>query len=1094
MAIRKTKIDTTLSAIITNSSRFPPEASSPDKDEQRTQVYPLRIYEGYNYLPTFYGVKSYFGQDARLEIGNLPSHVIVEDLFTYQTKAYTNVLVALTSHGVYVLENTSWVLLYSMPAPPEGFNYQWTKATINNLLFMYRQGHSQVFCFDDLVDGVGVNMHVFNGMAVQPTRLDSSNLQIRLYGFAPTTLNMEGQVGIYKAGGSLGFWDTSDAIAWSAINDYTNFTPSLTTLANITKISNQVGRITALVSHGDGVLVYSTRSIVYMYESPESVLRYKTSVVLGNVGVAYPKEIVSIEPDTTHFAWTNMGLVQITNGDAKPIVPEVTDYLKETRTPQYLTMLNNRYLCIGVMQPDFINGNVELSTVTIKPQDWLYPGASVGGATIDGIYVDGSQVCFKNEATETEERGTKPHNIVPLLRAWIYEGANLVKSTHSSSTNPAIELFKVSKGNVRVPSGEMLYDLVVHDNALNQYADEQVLKFKDIQLAVYQQAYAGKVDMDARLPFGGWTANGTLLGTTFFTGFWHSNPAMAIPSGATPAPPHATIGVEWERDVYGSTLVEAFNRTYPEIRKTAWVVGSPVFEGYFIQPTTPLEEPQFIKMGNLEAFKYKSQVIGYPVYKQRIRAKVSESTLVGGTITPRVILDSPYSQPPHVRTVSVIKVYADDSTAVLARSIPYDKYTYFPQVYTKGSGNLVTVVNAPWNPTIPDLTAQAQAIVADQQSKEAQLQAALIDEAWADPAVVEVISYPPSAMDYTINYFTSPHPEYIFVYDTVEYDYYYVDLNIEDLTSLFYGEDLQDPTLKRINMMQSRPEELAGLVAIDEWAWTNNSSIYEKDASGLITAANREAVPLGYDIPRAKEDAGIDIMQLAAWSNRYFLRKFEVLDENGEPLDVPQGVVCGIVEPIDIPPLEVAPIIYDPWTIENPEFTWILQNGNKAPLNPTMYGCYVYDMHLGKWGVFKGEHKLLLDYQPVNTWSPGGVSYQNFMIDGGCLNLDYSISLFNDTPEDGYVRYGKYQHHGYDVTAIETIVCGFNARSSGLLTAQWSLDGRQLEYGLTNSITFDNTLTATLPCNKIGKWASITLTGHYDLVSMRIDSYGSGRR
>jgi len=209
---------------------------------------------------------------------------------------------------------------------------------------------------------------------------------------------------------------------------------------------------------------------------------------------------------------------------------------------------------------------------------------------------------------------------------------------------------------------------------------------------------------------------------------------------------------------------------------------------------------------------------------------------------------------------------------------------------------------------------------------------------------------------------------------------------------------------------------------------------------------------------------------------------------------VQQSLVCGVTSSIDIPDLVIPPIVYDPWVIENPPLTWVLQNGSIAPYNPTMYGAYVYDTHLQKWGVFKGNYKHFVDYQPINAAGGSTIPYKNFLVNAGCLTEDLEVALFTDSPMDNYIRYGKYQHISSEWCALEEVTVDFHTRSNGLLTIQFSLDGRQLEYGHSVSSWFTNSLSHTLNCDIVGKWATVTITGNYDLSAMAIKSNSAGRR
>jgi len=168
---RTSRIDTTLSAIITDAGAYPPEASTPNKDESRSAIYPLRVYDGFNYLPTYYGYKSYFGLESTLDASGLPTGVVVDDIFVYQARTYENVVMALTSHGIFIRVATVWQQLLELTPPAEGTSRFWTKVTINQIMFIYYQGAATVFVIENIVSGAGTNMDVFTGMKVPQLEL-----------------------------------------------------------------------------------------------------------------------------------------------------------------------------------------------------------------------------------------------------------------------------------------------------------------------------------------------------------------------------------------------------------------------------------------------------------------------------------------------------------------------------------------------------------------------------------------------------------------------------------------------------------------------------------------------------------------------------------------------------------------------------------------------------------------------------------------------------------------------------------------------------------------------------------------------------------
>ena len=320
-------------------------------------------------------------------------------------------------------------------------------------------------------------------------------------------------------------------------------------------------------------------------------------------------------------------------------------------------------------------------------------------------------------------------------------------------------------------------------------------------------------------------------------------------------------------------------------------------------------------------------------------------------------------------------------------------------------------------------------------------------------------------------------------------------------------------------------EDKRGLIAVDTHFYSTNRDLYvlDKDFALIGARAGGVAVPLGTPLGATKADEDpYRFTERARWANRYFTQSYVPAlpagglpnvrpynTDDGEAYDPPaqfpststrswevvqQSVVCGVTSPIDIPDLVIPPLVYPPWTIENPPLTWVLQNGAIAPYNPTLYGAHVYDTHLQKWGVFKGNYKHFVDYQPVNANSGNSISYKNFLIVAGCLTEDLEVALFTDTPVDNFIKYGKYQHISSDWCALEEVTIDFHTKSTGMLAIQFSLDGRQPEYGHSVASWFTNALSHTLNCDIVGKWASVTITGNYDLSAMQIKSNAAGRR
>lgn len=1222
---RHSRIDTTASAIIADADAFPPESTTPNKDDQRQGIYPLRIYEGYNYLPTSYGYKSYFGLQAELAATGLLAAQVVEELFIYQTRSFVNVAVALTATGIFIRTSGNWVQIVSLPAPPANTSFPWTYVTISNVLFMYRQGGDRVYVFEDIVDGTGVLMDTFNGMAVTPTREDAlTGEPVQVFSFIPTTLNVAAQIGIFRAGGSLGFWDSDDSVAWSAINDFTDFTPSLTTLANVTKLQDQIGAITAILPHGDGFMVYCTRSVLYAREDNSALLRYSTQVVLGNVGVAYPREIAMAEPDTTHYVFTSAGLMEITNARAAPIVPDFSDYVKVTRLPQYMKMLNNRYLCISVMDPNFIPGNIDFTTQTVDPEDYNYPGSEVGGGIIPGTFIPGERVCFSAPGDEDNvdetilEQGIKPYHLLQLYRQWLYAGANI---QHQPFELNGIEIdyailsegtdfaaydvvpVKMNEVDVATFNSTGQTDKLV-ERQQKTYADiydETVLKLQE-KWDAYQAAKG---------------ANGSKYKVVGFGTVSAGIPLDGQGSGYNPLEFYNYESGRYLQDTQGNIYVYSDNAASQAVDLTAFRQQYPEYEDFVINPASglPYYSPAYQWIGNVaetdvvwanngqpysfntasiadkttlsritglefeevaderrliihpesiqqlapvavdgSKFAYKVtapdprgvEVLARPT-KQPHRLVRSAAKFVSG----RFYFDGPFiqedilfgngdTQPAEIFIRGVIRGEKADGSYEFVHyqtsQEPLDQ-TGGEATYSLSSADLLSFVAAQstmaqqesdartaanqaiWGPKDARYLAMKSALIADLEAQAPALTTGTglyVD--WAVgintdsglPSGTLLQSYPPGVHEvrnYSWGYVRNLYNEhYQAQYPYIEVEEAVADEEWVSLQKELYGEipaSLPATAVGATAIRQMEIETRRGLIAVHQHFYSRNNSTTVLDPSFLITAAGREDVPLGAPLGSVQE-----VIDDANFANRYYILDYNgapPVDENGASFVVPgqteaqsltsqQGLICGITDDIVIPDLVRDPIVYPPWTIEVPEVTFVLQNGSRAPFNPTLHGAYVFDLHLQKWGVFKGEFKHLLDYQPVNNYSPGSISYKNYMIDGGCLTPDLDVVLFNDYPADNRIRYGKYQHVGSEFCAIEQVHAEFKEASSGLIAVQFSLDGRRLEYGHSVAKWYNEALSTTLNCDIVGRWATIAITGHFDLAGLRVKSNPSGRR
>lgn len=186
----------------------------------------------------------------------------------------------------------------------------------------------------------------------------------------PGFLTMATQQGIFAAGMRLGFWDSEDSVAWSAMEDFTSFTPSLTTLAGSSIFADVKGRIVTIQAFSDGFIIYATQSITLIRKAVDSAFLW-TPVRILERGIMYPRQVASNKTNDVHFVYTNAGIFKIENSSAELIIPEVWDLLKKHTAPVYLSLLDNRFLMFHIMDAAFESRVTRFSIESVDPTKWV---------------------------------------------------------------------------------------------------------------------------------------------------------------------------------------------------------------------------------------------------------------------------------------------------------------------------------------------------------------------------------------------------------------------------------------------------------------------------------------------------------------------------------------------------------------------------------------------------------------------------------------------------------------------------------------------------------------------------------------------------
>lgn len=213
------------------------------------------------------------------------------------------------------------------------------------------------------------------------------------------------------------------------------------------------------------------------------------------------------------------------------------------------------------------------------------------------------------------------------------------------------------------------------------------------------------------------------------------------------------------------------------------------------------------------------------------------------------------------------------------------------------------------------------------------------------------------------------------------------------------------------------------------------------------------------------------------------------------PIADSSGSMCSKpFEPVTIPGIPSTPVSWPDQIVTLPPGSFLLQKGSIAPVYPDFEGALVYDLYIKKWGVLKTPYKRLLDYQPLNDQSGGGIPYNRFGILGGVLKSNGGVYLFDDQPTDSVIKYGKLGYYRLGVTSVEEVRVHFASLCTGTLRVEGSLDGRNLGADSNKSIDYEDTANVTLTGGFPARWHNIVVSGIYDIQYMEYRAVVQGRR
>ena len=961
-------IDLTRTFLPIDPNSFPTSMHGTKGEDSPEERIPVQAYEGQNFIPTAQGYRSYFGTTAKVNINALGAKA--DFVFVYQNTNFENILIALTETGIWIKKGSvvgAWTQIYAVTAPIAGVHYDWSFVVIAQVLYCYQANQaSYQKIVSDITAGVALTSVV------------------------PSFLNMAGQVGIFRAGGRLGFWDTSDSIGWSNQDDYADFTPSLLTLAGNAKFIDINGRITTIVGHGPGFMIYCTKAVVYIYPSPEATYQWKPQVIYSTTGVTYPRQVVAAQPDTTHFAYLSNGLNKIENAKEEVIVTEVTDALATHKGPVYLSIYEGRYLCLEVLDRDFFEGQVQFTKATTGEMAYYFPGTSLTiSDAIAEETLNGTNFCATIEDMSNGKYAAQPATPGDKKAGTFY--------------TPMYTAYLSNMGNKDVSN--------------ITWGNTPVATIDPLGVEANQCPNPININTTASL-----TTDGTLK--TIVTGADAYLDGKWTMQRFTQAQ-QAIWNLEQDNITAFINLVEARTKT---------VAGTPTY--YSVDGPIPANSAPTINKALINTYvtKFTEGQFGF---------SKCEFWLTRYCIGARNIYRNKRNHYSYSRVPAVLGLWR--------------------ATYLDGSGYQIS-------------TGYVYA-------SEAAAKAFLDTHLWGTAGNPGGFPVTWALSGYNSAYYldvynsdgvktSSGRSTYVIATGVDAYGAPSGYVSIQTITAAYIARTDNMLATNIGEDVEYGPIPDTGYCTLTGWKYTKTN-----DTTGTIAAAGC-AAPAEYP-----PGSTIRIAPLV----------FTDPDVSGD------GSFCSIpFEPVTVPGLPSLAIEWPSETVTLPATSFLLQNGSIAPIYPTFEGALVYDLQLKKWGKYKGQYKVLVNYSPLNNAVNGGIPYANFGILGGIVDLSGYVRLFDYYPEYSYITYGKVGYYRLGNTTVEEVHADFSTPSTGFLIVDTSIEGRFIDPALSKSVTYADAASVELTGANPGSWMNITIGsvtgGTWNINYLEFRGFQQGRR
>jgi hypothetical protein len=992
---------------------FPENLHYTGQEDSPVKTSPVLLYDGWNILPTAYGYRSYFGLTSKIDVTALTTRC--DGLLVFQTSTYSNKIFAMCEDGLWTLSGGTWTHSYTLSTPAPGSHLEWTWCIIENILYIYRQANTVVYKV--IADGT-------------------------LSSFTPSFLTMAGQMGIFRANGRLGFWDSANSVSWSSVLDHTDFTPSLETLAGNRIFNAVIGRIVVIRAKSDGFVIYCTRRIVGVRYITTGTLLWDADAITDDIGIAYPKQSTTGITDSDQYFYGGGALYAIgqynqvsKSTQLVPVFPEIVDFLRETRDPVFLEFFGGRYLYLYLIDNRYIDGMVHFEEHTVPTLSLeVLPGwdGTLADMPLSLTQIELVQALYQvfNGNTAEQQTTKPPGGKKPIwsISTTRYDANFLgIFAANYGAWGPG----QLSKNNAM----EYMFDGIAN-------GDEFIAK------AVIEAA----IDNNTK--------------SYSDTGFYPTRASAGARAVKTVSEMHNVIQSQWYElnERIKGIVYNLTNYSIQTSESDNSIAGGYYYVGdYNSLIASPPDLPDaslinwttgkgpvsiYTRPGRVTVRKHLTE--GYQIRKYQSYV----SNLAGGmnysgssdpatfqfSITAGFSCSIPFSVNPYIYSYGIdlsfaglLAAYADASYRMrqnhtfLAASItgfPSTMNVYLTEGKVLAGKNLV-LHTVHLEHTDPAEFAKYGKFLYQRNAKVFSYNTSTKVAAPVDAYIRHT---------YICDFYTT-------IYNNC------LNTHVDTIFTITHWADVSDVFLAATGVYAGGPES-------GEYC----------NKEGMVSFTNPSV------------GAGV---------NRYDTGLPFPLSYLDPYLDYPSYS-------IEFPALST--ISYPPYTLDLPGATFNLQDGSIGPIYPTYVGALVYDLALKKWGKFKGQFKQLIEYSPVNKVDEGIITYDNFGMDVGVLDTSGYLRLFDLNPSDSLAKWGKIGYYRAGFTRASEVIIHFRLPSTCTIKLEHSIDGRAINSDLTKETTVTSALSARFGLDVVGVWFNIVLAGQFDVQYIEFRAFPQGIR